>query len=118
MAFIPETAYAADYQYIDGIETVALIKRPSGVSESPITGVKAKRRNFDRRASATLGIASIAVDETLFVIWNDTIGSAVPEQGDELRTADPGGVTYTIQSASNVGWQTQWLVLCRRHIVE
>jgi len=83
--------YSDDYLYCDGIETISITPRATGVEQ---TGVKAIRDTLSVERINTGAFFGFSPNSLSFVCWTATMGGINPIPGDTIEDAD--GVQYIV----------------------
>lgn len=86
-AFNASTAYADDYQYLDGVTTETLTPRDDYGQDSTPTRTIHVKRGGDVTEPDMQGFAQalgLVPDDAILTIWPDSTSDAAPAVGDKL----------------------------------
>lgn len=109
MTFTVSTAYAADYAHFDGYELVTFTEQnPAG---TPVTSVPAIRYPVGESLIGSGDLGSEDYD-VVFHLWNGSLSTAVPKNGDIVT--DASSVVWTVITSSKRGYEPQWELRCRK----
>lgn len=106
------SSLAADYAIIDGVETVTFT--PQNPTGTAVTTAKALRRVLNKTDWAMAGVTGIAASDTVWHVWDGTLGGAVPKQHDIIT--DSAAVVWTIITLSKETLGTRWRCVCRKRV--
>jgi len=101
--------YSADYNYVDGIETISLT--PQNPAATAITGIKAVRSTVNLSEVQQYGSIGTNTGDVLFVIYLATTTTAPL---DEDLITDAAGVKYIVQSVRMLADEGQARTVCKQ----
>lgn len=102
---------AADYAYIDAIETVTF----TDLDASPTADVKALRGTLNYRETTMAAAGAYDPSSITWELWSDTLSGAVPQAGCTIT--DSSNVVYTIVDAVEYTYGStsiRWRCVCRK----
>lgn len=102
--------YGGDYQYVDGTETVSL--RPRNPNQTVVASVSANRTSTSGATPGYSDAFSVAPDSVTWFLWNDTLSSTTPDDGDWI--IDANSVNYVIQNVQLRSDGVQWRCVCTK----
>lgn len=100
-----------DWQFAEAVEEVTWTPRGLG----PVSGIKATRGDISKSSLRFFGqeFADLDCDTTL-LLWDATILGDQRPSGDKSILVDGRGVSYTVEYAKQVAYDTQWVVGLKR----
>ena len=104
---------AADYQHVDGIETVTHTVKMTGTATNT---VQAHREDLSFREIATGGPAGIEPGDIVWVVWSQTVATD-PVGGDTIT--DSEGVVWTVKALTETSIGTtsiSWRCVCGKQV--
>lgn len=88
---------AADYTYVEGVETVSLVSQnPTGAE---VRNVKALRKSINPRALRNLSVFGVDSQDESWHLWSATLQGVKPKNGDEIK--DSNGKRWRIKTVSH-----------------
>lgn len=100
-----------DWRFAEATELVTWT--PKG--KSAISGIVATRGDIDDSRLRFMGqeFIDLSVD-TVLLLWDATILGDDKPSGDKATLVDARGQAYTVESAKQVAYDTQWLLGLKR----
>lgn len=105
--------YDNEHEFIDGVETVTFTpQKPAGTA---VTTAQAKQGDLNRREIAMIaGTAGLSPDDTVWTLWDETLGGNTPKQGDIIT--DSSSNVWVILGMANQLFRTKWRAVCRKRV--